>query len=238
VGVLQDEARVLNRMFIRSVLEQRPYVHVKIAQSLDGMIAYAGKGRRWITSLQSRKLVHRWRAEHDAVLVGAGTIMADDPRLDVRLVKGRQPAVVILDGRCTTPVGARVFSARRRIILCVARPYAKESVLSGWKAKGAEVLVFDGRKGGRIPLRAVLRRLRTADIGSILVEGGRDVFTQFLASGMVDELSVFMAPIVIGQGTPAVDLNALGGGRARRKRDVRFVSRAVGRDLLIQAIAE
>lgn len=240
VGVLEDEARELNRVFITSMNEGRPYVHVKIAQSLDGMIARVGKGRRWISSLQSRKLVHRWRAECDAVLVGAGTVRADNPRLDVRLVRGKQPAVVILDGRCATPVGARVFSPRRRVILCVERAHAKrrEGVVAGWKSRGAEVLTFKGEKGGRIALRAVLRRLRAADIGSILVEGGRDVFTQFLASGMVDELSVFMAPVIIGRGIPAVDVKVLAGGGARRRRNVRFGSRTVGRDLLIHATAE
>ena len=110
VGLLGDEAKRLNRAFIRHTTVRRPFVHLKIAQSLDGMIAGPRRDNRWITSSASRALVHRMRSEHDAVLVGAGTIRADNPLLTVRSARGRNPHVVILDGRLNVSPKARIFT--------------------------------------------------------------------------------------------------------------------------------
>ncbi len=222
VGLLKDEAELLNRTFIHNMKTARPYVHLKVAQSLDGLIAPAGPSPRYLTGNESRRLVHLMRASYDAVLVGAGTIRADDPRLDVRLVSGRNPSVVVLDGNLNAPLSARVFSTARRrdVYVCVSQRVAqrKSGAVRALESKGVKVLKFEGA-GGKLPLRTVLRELYNHGIGSILAEGGEQVFSSFVRDRMVQEMSIFIAPRLLGSGTPAFDssvherTNLLGSGR-------------------------
>lgn len=202
VDVLAADARDLNRMFVTHVKARRPYVHVKIAQSLDGYISSPTARRRWISSARSRALVHQWRSEYDAVLVGAGTIRKDNPRLDVRMVEGRDPAVVILDGRFKTSMNARALRGGRRVFLFVDRAHASARKLDRARALGIIVVPLKGQQG-RLSMGAALRSLYRHGIGSVLVEGGADVFRQFVESRLTDELSLFLAPLVLGKGLPA-----------------------------------
>jgi diaminohydroxyphosphoribosylaminopyrimidine deaminase/5-amino-6-(5-phosphoribosylamino)uracil reductase len=202
LGILEEEARELNRVFVTHLKAKRPYVHVKIAQSLDGYIFSPAARRRWISSAESRTLGHRWRSEYDAVLVGAGTVRKDNPRLDVRMVEGRDPAVVILDGRFKTALNARALRGGRRVFLFVDREYASSRKCGQARALGTTVVPLKG-EGGRLPLRSILKSLYRHGIGSVLVEGGADVFRQFVESRFTDELSVFIAPLVYGTGLPA-----------------------------------
>lgn len=206
VGLLEDEARELNRAFITLITARRPYVHVKIAQSWDGRVT-GGKGR-WISSRESRRRVHEMRTQHDAVLVGAGTVRVDDPSLTVRLVKGRDPAVVVLDGGFTLSPERKVFRPHgsRRVYLfttvqAARRNGAKTQLLAD---RGIEVVALEGSKG-RLSLRHVLGQLHQRNVGSVLVEGGAQVFTQCLAEGCVDELTLFVSPDCFGRGLAAVD---------------------------------
>ena len=237
VGVLRKEAEDLNRAFSRHIRRGYPYVHMKIAQTIDGKIAPLGGRGRWITCEQSRDEVHRWRAEYDAVLVGARTVAVDDPRLSARGVKGRSPDVVVLDGRLTSRVEARVFSGvrARRVFVCTSRAYAQRRAgkVSRLEKKGVEVLQFDS-KGGTIGLRQVLRALYRRGIGSLLVEGGAKVFRMFAEQGLFDELSIFIAPRFMGSGlTP---FGERGRWRARGNGTLLWQpARRVGEDLLLKA---
>jgi diaminohydroxyphosphoribosylaminopyrimidine deaminase/5-amino-6-(5-phosphoribosylamino)uracil reductase len=237
VGILESEARWLNRAFFTSIMLARPHVHLKIAKSRDGLIASPGKSR-WISSPASRRLVHRWRAALDAVLVGAGTIRADNPRLDVRHVDGRDPAVVILDGRLRTPPGAHVLSHGRRVVLFTTERSMKEGSrkVAVLRSKGVEVVPIASRSP-MLPLDRVLVELYKRNIGSVLVEGGRTVFSRFLSSGLVDELSVFVAPKYLRTGVPVVDEELMGRSTGREfvPESVRVIR--VGKDLLIHAVA-
>jgi diaminohydroxyphosphoribosylaminopyrimidine deaminase / 5-amino-6-(5-phosphoribosylamino)uracil reductase len=205
VGVLESEARALNRHYAVGITQHRPYVHVKIAQSLDGMIAARRGKRRWISGVPARELVHRWRAEYDAVLVGAGTVRADNPRLTARIEGARNPAVVILDGRLTASPDAGVFrnSKGRRVLLCCARKAIERKKRNAARLEkaGIELVAMPG--GERLRLPDLLSELYVRNVGSILVEGGSEIFGQFLTSRLVDELTVFIAPFVIGEGVPA-----------------------------------
>ena len=236
VGLLGDEARKLNRVFVKHMTLRRPYIHVKIAQSLDGKIAAPGHTRRWITSRTSRALVHSWRAETDAVLVGAGTVRYDDPRLTTHRSGGRDPQVVILDGRLKLPLKAHVLrsASHRRVIVCtsIRAARARRHAVKRLRASGVLVLPFRG-DGDAIPLRKVLRRLYRLAIGSVMVEGGKGVFTQFLREGLVDELSLFIAPRTLGRGVSVVD-----GGVTLQALFARgaFTARSVGGDLLVTGI--
>ena len=241
LGVLEGEARKLNRIFIKHITSGMPYVHLKIAQSLDGRIAGTSGKIRWISSRASRLVVHEWRAQYDAVLVGAGTVLADDPSLTVRMVKGRDPDIVILDGRLSVPVNAAVFrSARaRRVFVCVdSRAVARhDSKVRQLMSRGATILPFKGHRSA-LPLRQVLRKLYGYNIGSILVEGGSRIFTQFLDEGFVDEMSIFVAPVVVGQGVPAFTPMPGRNSSRHRFQPGSFTAIAVGRDILLKAFVE
>jgi diaminohydroxyphosphoribosylaminopyrimidine deaminase / 5-amino-6-(5-phosphoribosylamino)uracil reductase len=237
LGVLAEEAKILNRSFIISMTKQRPFVHVKIAQTLDGKIGRKPRATLQISGKESLELVHKWRSEHDAVLVGAGTIHADDPFLTVRLTAGRDPAVVILDGGLSLDPRRRVLkSATSRDVIVFARQSAarrKEGLLRQLRSCGATVVPLKSMTN-YLPLKLVLRKLHRLGVGSILVEGGSEVFTQFLENQFTDLLSVFVAPKMLGVGIPT-----FGDGTCRGPRGIDFSHytpsvRAVGTDVLLQ----
>lgn len=203
-GLLSQEAAVLNRFFVKHITTGYPYVHVKVAVSLDGYIGNRKASGRF-TSRESLRLVHSWRGTYDAVLVGAGTIKVDNPRLTTRLVRGRDPDVVILDGKFSVASEARIFHTgrKRRIFLCTNERYMKtqkqKAVLL--ESRGVNILCFRGKKG-MLDLREILTGLYHHRIGSVLVEGGSSVFAQFLQTGVVDEMSTFVSPVLLGRGVP------------------------------------
>ena len=210
VGVEAEAALLLNVPFFTAVHYRRPYVHLKVAQSLDGRIAARGGDSRWITDAAARRVVHRMRAAHDAVLVGRETALRDDPRLTVRGVEtGAGPAAtpwrVVLDSRLALPVEARMASdehAPRTIVLTTeqADPARRRELT----AHGVQVQVVAAGAGGRTNIDDVLRALYERGIRSLLVEGGGAVYTSFLRAGRFDRLSVFVAPLLIGDGVAAV----------------------------------
>ena len=236
-GVLEDEARGLNRHFVTQVTRRRPFVHVKIAQTLDGSITPASGAPRWITSPASRRLVHRWRAEHDAVLVGAGTVLADNPRLNVRLSKGRSPQIVVLDGRLRISADARLFRTTAAPYIVTARRVTRRSAakMRELESRGAIIIPLSARRG-RLPLTLILDELYRRGIGSILVEGGAKVFGQFLEEGLADQTSIFVAPHFAGGGLRVLD----GSGRSKTLALPRgeLSVKKVGRDILIQAFRD
>jgi diaminohydroxyphosphoribosylaminopyrimidine deaminase/5-amino-6-(5-phosphoribosylamino)uracil reductase len=237
VGVLRSQAEQLNRIFVRHITRGYPYVHVKIAQTIDGRIAARGSRGSWFTSEESRREVHRWRAECDAVLVGAGTVRSDDPLLTVRVVRGRNPAVVVLDGRLSSPLKARVFTGRhrRRVFVCANQAYAQRRAakVAELERRGMEVIRLPG-SGGEVGLRQLLRTLYKWGIGSLLVEGGAEVFRAFAEQMMFDELSIFVAPWFMGDGVPAFGENGSWASRGKGKLQWRSAER-VGSDLLLKA---
>jgi len=234
-GVLESEAKQLNRAFIKHITRRTPYVHVKVAQSIDGFIG-GERAPRYLSSPASLRMVHRWRAEHDAVLVGAGTVRADNPRLTVRHVRGRDPHVIIIDGRLSIDERANALKREkgRGVFLCVSEAAAaslREKV-SRLEARGIVVLRFPA-PGGVLDLRGVLPALYRFSIGTILVEGGSSIFSQFLESRLADELSIFVTPLILGGGVPA-----FGGrdpGRPRVQRFTDFRTQRKGSDILFTA---
>ncbi|MBI4535692.1 MAG: bifunctional diaminohydroxyphosphoribosylaminopyrimidine deaminase/5-amino-6-(5-phosphoribosylamino)uracil reductase RibD [Ignavibacteriae bacterium] len=240
VGVLEEEAQDLNKMFVKHITQGLPYVHLKVAQSLDGKIARAQRTPEWITSKQSRKLVHKWRSEYDAILVGAGTIRADDPMLTVRMLtrRRRHPDVIVLDGNLNLSPEAKVFTELhgRRVFVCVDNDVATEKLkkVQHLMAQGVHVLRYHGQ-GGMLPLKAVLADLYKRAIGSILVEGGSQTASQFLYEHYADELSVFVAPQVLGPGIPAFQPALELGGTTQSLAIKKLSSTLVGTDVLLQA---
>lgn len=238
VGVLEQEARHLNRAFVTLMEEGRPHIHVKAAMSLDGRIAQREGEQTWLSSEEARWVVHAWRATHDAVLIGAGTLLADNPLLTVRAAKGRDPDVVVLDGSLRSPLNARAFqdTERRRVFVLTDRSSLRRHATHARMLSLAGVIVLGvPARRGVIPLKTVLAVLREQNIGSVLVEGGAQVFRRFVRSGLVDEMSLFVAPLLMGDGVPAFPADPAASMRSAMLQAVALESRMIGPDVLMRA---
>src|SRR5436190_10307805 len=181
----------------------RPLVTVHYAQTIDGRIASRTGDSRYVSGEGSLRLAHELRAAHDAVLVGIGTVLADDPKLTVRLVPGESPVRVVVDSRLRIPLGANVLAAGARTIVATT-PLASEERAAAIRARGAQVLRVKADADGHVDLRDLLARLRDEGVRSVLVEGGRGIITAVLREHLVDRLTVCIAPKLIGEGIAAV----------------------------------
>jgi len=198
VGPMEQAARRLLAAYVKLRTQGRPWVICKWAQSLDGRIATAGGQSRWISSEASRRRVHELRGRCDGVCVGAGTVCADDPLLTNRGGAGRQPARLILDDRLVTPSDSRLLaSAGQSPVIVVTVPGAAPSAADELARAGAEVLTLPAGAGG-VDLGALLDELGRREWTHLLVEGGQAVLGSFIASGLADELWVFVAPRLLG----------------------------------------
>ncbi|GHU47851.1 hypothetical protein FACS1894200_03870 [Spirochaetia bacterium] len=204
-GLLSSEGEALNEGFFTFHRLGRPFIRLKIAQSLDGRIAAKGGDSRWITDEAARRLVHRLRSRHDAVLIGRGTALTDDPELTVRLVHGCNPIRVVLDSRLSLPDSSRLLSlpdTEKTLILCAVG--ADPQRIAHIKTRGIPVIPVTAGAHSGLSLQSVLAVLAERGIRSILVEGGSTIFTAFLRERLWDRLAVFIAPLVLGQGISAV----------------------------------
>jgi GTP cyclohydrolase II len=204
MGHLLEDLPDPRRVDAATIPADRPFVTVHYAQTIDGRIASRTGDSRWVSGEGSLRLAHELRAAHDAVLVGIGTVLADDPKLTVRLVPGKSPVRVVVDTHLRIPLDANVLdtSVARTIIATTA--LASEERASTIRARGAEILRVNADADGHVDLRDLLARLRADGIRSVLVEGGRGMITSALRERVVDRLTVCIAPKVIGEGIAAV----------------------------------
>lgn len=205
-GVLASEAEELNRAFLHQRRTGRPLVSLKLALTLDGRMAAPDRSSRWITGEEARVRVHARRAEVDAVIVGVGTVLADDPRLTARDVSARrQPARIVVDATGRLPSWAKVFDDGKVIVATVAT--VAHTAELAWKEAGADVLTLPG--GGRgVDLTALVASFAERDWLEVLCEGGAELATALLKADLVDRLELHHGPFVIGRGGP--DIGDLG----------------------------
>ncbi|MBU1427003.1 MAG: bifunctional diaminohydroxyphosphoribosylaminopyrimidine deaminase/5-amino-6-(5-phosphoribosylamino)uracil reductase RibD [Gammaproteobacteria bacterium] len=193
-GLMDSAARDLNIGFVARMTRGTPWVRSKIAASLDGRTALANGTSKWITGPAARRDVQHWRARSCAVLTGMGTVLADDPQLNVREIEcGRQPLRVVLDSQLHIPPDASILSGGA--LIYTAFPDA--SRLAALHRKGTEVMVLAG-EDGKVDLPAVLRDLGKRGINEVLVEAGRKLNGALLKAGLVDELVLYLAPQLLG----------------------------------------
>jgi len=238
VGCLGEEAERLNEIYVHWVRTGRPFVIMKAAMTLDGKIATANGQSKWISGEEARRQVHRLRSQVDAVMVGIGTVLQDDPELTARLVDrhARQPLRVILDSRLCIPLKARVLSqARQAGVLIATTRHAPPSRMAALKQRGAEVLILPAEHGN-VSLKACLTTLGREGITSLLLEGGSEVNATALRSGLLNRLQLYVAPALLG----GQDAKGLIGGASPASISASWplndlqVQR-VGKDLLIVA---
>ena len=208
IGCLEADAQRLIAPWTKFVTTGVPYVVLKLALSLDGRIASRTGASKWVTGAEARARVHLLRAQHDAVMIGIGTVLADDPRLTVRDAPGHSPLRVVLDTRLRLPVASRLVQTAREIptwVMCTTdAPSSAEEALA---ERGVEVIRAPPSAEGRIDPLSALRLLGSRGIVTVMVEGGAELAGSVLAGAAVDELHCFIAPILLGpRGRPgAVD---------------------------------
>jgi 5-amino-6-(5-phosphoribosylamino)uracil reductase/diaminohydroxyphosphoribosylaminopyrimidine deaminase/5-amino-6-(5-phosphoribosylamino)uracil reductase len=186
-----------------------PTVTIHYAQTLDGRIAARDGTSRWISGEESLRFAHELRAAHDAVMVGVGTVIADDPRLTVRLVAGRSPLRVVVDSALRVPLGAQIASDGAAPSLVATTFGADPARAAALAERRVEVLRVDADEAGRVDLASLLRELARRGVASVLIEGGRSLITSALRDRVVDRLVVCIAPKILGSGVDAVgDLGA------------------------------
>lgn len=203
--------RELNIGFFSRMVRKTPWVRMKIAASLDGKTALNNGTSQWITSDAARTDGHAWRARASAVLTGIGTVLADNPRLDVRLVDTpRQPHLVVVDSRLETPLEAQIFMPGRSLYIYAAVPNdAKKTAL---EARGATVVYLPGHPAGtenKVDLATMLLDLGRREINELHVEAGHKLNGSLIREGLVDEFLVYLAPKLIGQGCDMANFGPL-----------------------------
>ncbi len=234
IGLLEAEARRLNEAYFKAVTTGLPFVVAKAACSLDGKIATATGESQWLTAASTRTFAHRLRHQVDAILVGIGTILADDPRLTTRLPHTKDPIRIILDSQLRLPLSARVInpdSPASTWVVC--RDQAPKERMKALQQLGVEILTMP-EEAGLIALRPLLEFLGERQVQSLLVEGGAETLGSFFDQKMVDKFYFFYAPKFLG-GRNA--LGVLGGKGVARLQDALpardLTLRRLGPDLVI-----
>ena len=231
-GLMQEEARALNIGFVARMSRGRPWLRMKIAASLDGRTALANGRSQWITGPEARRDGHAWRARACAVLSGIGTVRDDDPQLNVRDVDTpRQPLKIVVDSRLQLPLSAKLLQSGKVLIAAAVEDKAAIAALHD---KGAEVLLLPNARG-KVELTELMRELARRELNEVHVEAGYKLNGSLLAAGLVDELLVYLAPSILGDGAQGMfnlpELTDLA-----HKRLVQFADvQTIGSDLRILA---
>ena len=197
VGVCEKEARRLNEHFLLWVTQKRPFVSLKFAETLDGKLATSARDSHFVTGQEAHTYSHYLRKVHDAILVGIGTVLDDDPELTTRLVEGKNPVRIVLDSRARIPLTAKVLQGDAKTLLVVGPDADEDKCRQLRRLKNVEVVTLSCG-GGKIPVPALLQSLYEHEITSVLVEGGSEVLGSFLDNRMADRVYAFIAPKLAG----------------------------------------
>ncbi len=196
LGLLADEAKRLNEVYLKYMTTGMPFVILKVGQSLDGKIATPTGDSKWITSEDARDYVHRLRGKVDAVLVGSNTISKDDPEMTIHKQRGENPLRLILTAKGNVPPDCRVIrdNKDRKTVIVTSK------LTPSLKGCGAEIWEIRKNRSGEVDLPEFLKKAGQQGIASILVEGGKEIFTSFLKERLVDKFYYFLSPKIIGEG--------------------------------------
>ncbi len=234
-GLCRDEAIVLNEKYLHFMKRKRPFVLLKLAMTLDGKIATGSGQSQWITGAQARKEVHRLRYEYDAILVGVNTLLKDNPSLDVRWTRSNSMIKVIVDSSLRTPTRAKVFNSSDQVIIFCGRQAAKKRLET--LSKKATVIRVSGKKG-QLSWKEVLAHLGRLKVTSLMIEGGSRVAASALRARVVQRVSFFYGPKLLGGGglSGIEDLGIAGLKEAIQLGPLRL--RRLGPDFVVEADVE
>ncbi|MBE2281509.1 MAG: bifunctional diaminohydroxyphosphoribosylaminopyrimidine deaminase/5-amino-6-(5-phosphoribosylamino)uracil reductase RibD [Ignavibacteriaceae bacterium] len=201
-GVLEKECVEMNKFFFKHIKTGMPYITLKVAQTIDSKIADSNGDSMWITSLESRKYVHKMRSEYDAVMVGIGTVMKDNPLLNVRLVHGRDPVKVVLDSELKINLTQKILFQNPEKVLLLTSKESKTKIekIKALKGLGVDIKFVKSDKTGFLDIKEIFKILGKLNISSVLVEGGKGVNSTIIRNKLFDELIVFIAPKLLGEG--------------------------------------
>ncbi|MGZ6546005.1 MAG: bifunctional diaminohydroxyphosphoribosylaminopyrimidine deaminase/5-amino-6-(5-phosphoribosylamino)uracil reductase RibD [Actinomycetota bacterium] len=236
-GVLEDASRRLNAAFECHVVSGLPLVTLKSAASLDGKTAATDRSSRWITGEAAREDAHRLRAASDAIVVGAGTVIDDDPALTVRdpSYRGRPPLRVVVDASGRVPADARVFDDSAPTLVATTGR-ASHGVVDAWTAAGADVESFDPDEAGRVCLPDLLAHLGKRDVQGVLLEGGATLAWSFVEQRLIDRVVLYLAPKLVGGAEAPGILMGEGFAPIGRAAGLRIVRvERIGDDLKVEA---
>ncbi|MDW8290981.1 MAG: bifunctional diaminohydroxyphosphoribosylaminopyrimidine deaminase/5-amino-6-(5-phosphoribosylamino)uracil reductase RibD [Armatimonadota bacterium] len=238
VGVLEEQARQLNEIFVKYHATGMPFVTAKVAMSLDGKIATRTGDSKWITEEPARRAAHRLRARHDAVMAGIGTVLQDDPLLTVRLPRIREPLQrlrVVVDSRLRCPEEAQVLRVEEAPTLIATTEAAPLDKVARLRERGVEVEVLPAGEGG-VDLYALMQALARRGVTGVLCEGGGTLLASLFAQKLVDKVVFFYAPRILGGREAPTAVEGIGFLRVEESLWLERVQwRRVGRDLMMQA---
>ncbi|MBI4686819.1 MAG: bifunctional diaminohydroxyphosphoribosylaminopyrimidine deaminase/5-amino-6-(5-phosphoribosylamino)uracil reductase RibD [Nitrospirae bacterium] len=197
VGIMEEEAKRLNEAYIKFITKKEPFVILKAGQSIDGKIATSTGESKWITSEDARRHVHRLRSEMDAVLVGIGTVLKDNPLLTSRIKGGRDPQRIIVDSKLQIPLTAKLLKHKDGKTIIATTNNADKEKIRQLKNYGVQILKVKN-KNRMVDLKALMKELGRLHIMSVLIEGGSSINASALSSGIVDKILFFVAPKIIG----------------------------------------
>jgi diaminohydroxyphosphoribosylaminopyrimidine deaminase / 5-amino-6-(5-phosphoribosylamino)uracil reductase len=236
-GVLEDACRDVNEPFIKHVTTGLPFVVLKSALTMDGKSATSCGDARWITNERSRRFVHKMRSRLDAIMVGVGTVIADDPELTCRIPGGKDPLRVVVDSGLRIPLHARLFHLKSSAKTLVAAVSGDASKIAGIRGLGADILLCR-EKDGRVDLHDMMARLGAMGVQSLLLEGGSTLAGEALRLGMIDKAILFYAPKLVGGDGPG----PFSGSGVERMEDAirlkKITLARFGEDILIQGYPE
>tara|TARA_Y100000310_G_scaffold212402_1_gene213252 strand:+ start:869 stop:1918 length:1050 start_codon:yes stop_codon:yes gene_type:complete len=231
IGILRDKAKRLNEIYIKYIKTKKPFVILKLAMSLDGKIATSTGDSKYITSRAARKYVHQLRNDADAVMVGINTIVRDNPILDARLVKGKNPTKIIVDSTLKISERAKIFKDTNKIIVATTKKAPKKKI-DKLHQKGVQVLVLD-LKSGLVDLKELMKELGKSEITLIIIEGGAELSGNAIKEHIVDKILMFTAPKIIGNGlNPIKNLGIKKVNKAIKLKNISIKN--IGKDLLVE----
>jgi len=233
-GVMEEELKKVNEVFIKHITTKMPFVAVKVGQSLDGRIATRDGDSRWITSAAAREYSRRLRGDFEAVMVGVNTVLRDNPRLEAEGTDLR-PYKIIVDSQLSTPCSANLFSPGAKVILATLPEVAGQETENRHILAGKARILDVGEKNGQINLRALLKKLAASGINSVFVEGGGTLIGSLFDEKLVDKVFFFVSPRIIGGKEALGSVMGRGVGKvdkAVRLKDIRL--KHIGEDFLVE----
>ena len=236
VGLLEDEAKKLNENFLKWITKKIPFVTSKFACSLDGKIATVGGESKWISCEESRKFSHHLRDISDGIMVGVGTVLADNPSLTTRIENGKNPVRIVVDSMARTPINSKIIcDGEAKTILAVTKNAPPEKIFA-LKNLGIEIIETDGEK---VNLKFLMQELAKREITSVLVEGGGTLHFSMMKENLVDKIFAFVAPKIFGGKN---SLTAVEGEGFEKISDAvklkNFSAEKIGEDILISGYVD